>query len=344
MATMLDHQLGIVAESTYGTPPVVTRFHEWLAGSGIDWDPNVVDGEGLRVGAQVQRSTRRTPLVGHGTGKLSAELASKGFGVLLNACWGTGACTLVAGSTYQEVFTPVVAGTYLPSLAIQEGIVVPGGAVHPYTYAGCTISDFDLEMPENGYAKLTASVDAKSLATATALATASYPTNPTLFHSGLPLTGAMTIGGTLTAATTIALASIAAGTVAAVKSWKLSVKNTLGERPVLGARNQPVVGRRDLVLTTVVEYDATTGTVLRDAQIAQTPTPLLIAATTAEVLAPATATMQLAFAAAFVDKGAIPVPSAGEVVTTSIDWAIRRPEADTNNGAQMVLRTADTAL
>jgi hypothetical protein len=343
VATMLDHQLGLKQETTWNTPVVVDRFFEWMAGNGLDWDANVVQGKGLRVGSQVARAGRRVGLVGKGSGKISVEVASKGFGTLLQACWGTAVSTLVSGATYQQNFTPVVSGTYLPSLTVQEGIVKPGGTVDAYTFAGCTVSDFELEMPENGIAQLTVSLDARSLATATALASATYPTTPTLYNSALPTTGAMTVGGTLTAPTTTAMGSIAGGTAVAVKSWKLSVKNGLDvKRDVLGGRNQPVVGLREISLTTVVEYDATTGTVFRDQLIGQSATPVLLSAATAESLSTGTAQLGLALPAAYIDKGPIPQPEDGATVRTSIDWAIL--DNLTLTPAYMSLRTADIAL
>jgi hypothetical protein len=343
VATMLDHQVGLKQESTWNTPVVVDRFYEWLAGNGLDWDPKVVQGAGLRVGSQVARAARRVALVGQGNGKIGVELASKGLGTLLQGCWGTGASTLVSGSTYQQLFSAAVTGTYLPSYTVQEGIVKPGGTVDAYTFAGCSVTDFDVEMPTSGIGTLTVGLDARSLATGTALATASYPSSPTLYGSALPTSGALSVGGTLTVPTTTALASVSGGTNVQVKSWKLSVNNGLDTgRDVLGGRNQPVVGMREIKLSTVVEYDATTGTTLRDALIGQTSTPILITATTPETLAPATATLQLALPAAYIDKGAIPQPSDGKVITTSIEWSVLDPL--TAAAAFMVLRTADTAL
>lgn len=343
MATMLDHQLGLKAETTYNTPVVVDRFFEWLAGSGLDWDPNVVQGKGLRVGSQVARAGRRVALVGKGSGKLSVELASKGLGVLLEGCWGTATSTLVSGSTYQQNFTPVVSGTYLKSFTAQEGIVKPGGTVDAYTYAGVTVGKFTVDMPADGIGTLEVEVDARSLATGTALATASYPTTPTLFAGGLPTSGAMSVGGTLTVPTTTALGSVAGGTAVAVKSWKLEVDNGLDtKRDVIGGRNQPTVGAREIKLTTTVEYDATTGTVFRDALIGQGGTPILLTAATAESLSTGVATLQLALPVCYVDGGAVPQPSEGEVITTDIEWSVL--DNLTATPAYMVLRTADVAL
>jgi hypothetical protein len=339
---MLDHQVGWAVETTYNTPITVTRFGEWLPGNGLDWNPNVVQGEGLRVGSAVARSARRVALIGRGEGKLQFELASKGFGSLLKACWGAGASTVVSGTTYQQLFSMDLVGTYLDSLTIQEGIVKPGGDVDAYTYGGCTIKSFEIEQGD-GLCQLTVDVDARSLATSTALATASYPTSPTLFNAGSPISGAMTAGGTLTVPTTTALASVTSGTSVAVKSWTLSVDNGIDEkRDVLGGRKQPVVGQREVTLKTTVEYDATTGTVFRDAYIGQTSTPILLTLTTAETLSAGVATMQLALPACYIDGGPIPQPGEGEVVTTDIEWAIR--DNLTDSPAYMVLLTADTAL
>lgn len=342
MATMLDHQVGWGKESAYGTPATVSRFGEWLPKSGIEWDPNIVQGEGLRVGSSVARAGRRVALVGKGKGKLQFELASKGLGNMLEACWGTGVSTLVSGTTYQELFTPVTTTGYLPSLTIQEGIVQAGGAVDAYTYAGCTIKSFDLEQGDK-LLTLQTEIDAHSLATATALATASYPTTPTLYSAGLPASGALTLGGTMTVPTTTALGSIAIGANAAIKKWTLSVDNGIDEkRDRIGDRGQPTAGLREIKIKTEIEYDSVTGTVLRDAYIGQTRTPLLVTSTTAEALSTGVATMQLALPACYIDSGAIPQPSEGEVVTTELEWSVLDDLISVP--AYMVMRTADTAL
>ena len=344
MATMLDHQLGIAVESTYNTPVTVSRFFEWLEGNGIDWDPNVVQGKGLRVGSQFARAGRRVPLVGKGNGKVKVELASKGFGTLLQSCFGTGVSTLVSGTTYQQLFTAIVTGTYLPSLTVQEGLVKPGGTVDAYTYAGCSVTKWTIECDATGLVTLEVEFDARSLATGTGLATASYPSSPTLFGGGLPTSGAMAVGGTLTVPTATALGSIAAGTASvAAKKWKLEVNNSLDvKRDVIGGRGQPVVGLREAKLTTTVEYDATTGTVFRDAFIGQTSTPILLTSNTAEALSTGTATFQLGIPAAYIDGGPIPQPSEGSVITTDIAWAVL--DNLTQTPLYGVLRTADNAL
>ena len=121
MATLTDHQLGMVAESTYGTAPVVTRFLQMLESTKMDFDPMPLQGVGMTVGAPggVNRADRRIVGIGKGSGTLNVEAISKGLGVLLNASAGTATSTLVSGTTFQQNYTPTVANTLLPSIAVQ---------------------------------------------------------------------------------------------------------------------------------------------------------------------------------------------------------------------------------
>lgn len=343
MPTMLDHQLGWKIESTYNTPVTVDRFGEFLPASQLEWDANTVQGKGLRVGSRTARSARRVGLVGKGSGKIELEIASKGLGTLLQAAFGIGSSTLVSAGLYQQNFNTEVTGSYLPSLTIQEGIVKPGGAVDTYTAAGCTFSKFEIEMPGDGIAKFSGDIDFMSLATGTALATATYPTSPTLYASGMPTAGAMQVNGTLTAPTATALASLASSINVSVKSWKLSVDHSIDtKRDKLGGRSQPTAGECKITLTTSVEYDATTGTVFRDALIGQTIVPILLNATTSEVIGAGNAAMQVVIPAAYISKGSIPQPSNGEVITTDIEWDVL--DNLTNDPLALCLRTADAAL
>lgn len=342
-ATMLDHQLGFKNEGTWNTAETVDEFVEWLPGNGIEWDPEVVQGAGLRVGSQVDRSARRVAQIGQGSGKLAFELMSVGCGNLIKGLCGTGVSTDSGDTTtFQELFTLDYDGTYPDAFTFQEGIVTPGGTVHTYTYAGCSITEGEIEMPESGIVTVTLGIDARSLATNTSLASASYPSGGSLFTSALPTTNGAKFGGTLTVPTTTAVAS-STGTSTAVKSWKLSIKNNLDvKRRVMGGRNRPTVGKREAVLSATVEYDATTGGTFRDAYLAQTGLAILLDLQTAEALTTGNARFQVAIPVAKIDKGPIPMPEDGKTVTTSIDFKVL--DDLTNAPLYLVRRTAETAL
>jgi hypothetical protein len=414
--TLLDHSLGVALETTWDRAVTPDHFHEWLPSSGFDYDPNTVQGKGLRQGSTFPRSARRVALVPMVNGKIELELLSVGMGVLLKSGFGTGTSTNVSGALYQQLFTASISSAVsLPSFTAQEGIVRADGTIDSYTARGCSMKSLEIEVPSGGIASAKFDVDARHLhagrsvtdgattnssatltsltasfatndvgasvsgtgipantriasvesatsatmsanATATgtgvtvtiglAYTTPTYPTGGTLYSSALPLTGAMIVGGTMTVPTTTVLGSISGGTTAVgVKSWSLSLDNGLDvKRDVLGGRNQATTGERKGTLKTVIEYDATTGRTLRDAQINQSPLPILLTATTPEIITAGNpATAQIAIPVAAIDKGAIPQPTEGTVAVTTIEWTIL-DGLSAAYALYMALRTADTAL
>ena len=48
MPTLMDAQVGMKKETTYGNPVVVDRFYPVLKGSGAQWDTRPRQGEGVR--------------------------------------------------------------------------------------------------------------------------------------------------------------------------------------------------------------------------------------------------------------------------------------------------------
>jgi Phage tail tube protein len=338
VGVLTDHQLGMVAEVTYNTPPVVTRFLQMLSDSKIDFDPMPLQGMGMTVGAPggVNRADRRIAGIGRGSGTISVEAVSKGLGVLLNACAGTGVSTLVAGSTFQQNYTPTVAGTLLPSLAVQAGIVDNTGTVNPHTFAGVSIDKWVLECPEGGIATLKADFDARSMATATALATASYAAAPSLFSF---VGGTITLGGAVTVPTATALGT--GGTANAnVRSWSLSSENSLDDgRWVIGGRNQPTVGKRKHSLKFRYEFNDTT---TRAALLAQSSVSFTATHVTTEALSTGFATLQLVIPAMKINPGSIPDPTLGQTVIVDVDAEILWDGV--NAPFYVVIRTADSAL
>jgi hypothetical protein len=338
VATLLDGQVGIIKETTYGTPPVVTRFHEVLPDSTHDFTPEPLMGAGLRVGGWLPRTARRTAGVGKGEITLKVEVFSKGMGVLLEAISGVIEHTLVAGSTYQQRGRPALSTPVRPSYAIQIGVPRGDavGTVDAYTYAGCVAAAFELDAPARGVPTLSVTFWAASLATGTALATASYPSAPTLFGDGAGTAGA-TFGGALTVPTTTALES--GGTVASsIRGWTLSADLMPNERPKLGGWQQPTAGGSPTTLKIVQDYDAT---VTRALQISQATTSFTgfytgaALSTGVERFGIVVPAMQLdgdSFGQLTNGEGSIPEP------TFTVG------ENGTDAGWYLITRTSDTAL
>ena len=343
MANLTDHQLMSVAESTYGTAVAVSRAVPFLPDSKAEWDPTPYQGKGLWVGAPggVFRSDRRGAGIGQGTITEKYEAVSKGLGVALNAAFGTSTHTLTTGTTYQQVFTPTATGTVLPSRTVQLAIVDNAGTARPETFAGVTVDELELELPEgpDSIATWTLTSDAKTMLTATALGTWTPAASASLF-GGWSTTSVVTLGGTITPPTTTVLASSSGSVVTDLMSLTFSLKNNIdSSRWGLGTRGQPTVGRRELSLKWSQEFTAQT---VRDLQISQGKTSLLVTLTTGEALSTGFATLQLAFPAVFIDTGALPDPTDGETVKGDVSASLLWD--GTLQPAYLVTRTADAAL
>jgi hypothetical protein len=415
VTTLLDHSVGFGTEATFNLDVAPTRHFEWLEGSGLDYDANPNQGEGLRQGSKFPLADRRSVGIGRGDGKIKMELATKGMGLPFSYAFGTSVSTNVSGALYQQLHTATTSSVSLPSFTCQEGIVDASGNNAALTFGGCSVKSVEIVQPPAGIATVEFDIDTRSLhvnrtfvdgattsgsavltsaagavftlndvgrsitgtgipalttvlswqsatqitlsanasATGTgvsvtiglAYTTPTYPgATAALYTSALPSVGALKLGGALTVPTTTALAS-STGTIApGLKGWTLNLDNGLDlKRDTVGDRRQPVTGPRKGTLTLVIEYDATTGATLREAQANQTGLAVLIEAGAIETIGTQTANSQLAIAVAKIDKGAIPMPSNGDVIVTEITLTV----LDGLSAAQAVYwlqRTADIAL
>lgn len=335
MVTTQDCSIGLKAESTYKTGVTVDRWLQFLD-EGLDWVKQTKQGKGLRVGRRVDLSARRTNPLADGGGDITVELHSKGLGTLLQACFGTGVSTLVSGTTYQQGFT---LGDTPSSLTVQKGVVEAGGTVDAYTFLGCMVEQFELNFPNGDIATLKATLDAGDLATATAYATPSYPTEPVQLFE---FKGGTISTGTLTVPTTTALAS-SVTSLASVRDLNLQVNNNLQTGRFnfggSGRKDKPLVGTREITGTMNVEYSSTT---LRDAHIADTPMTLLLTMATTTALSTGFETFQLALPEIKLD-GDLPKANGSDLIVVPIKFTV----LDNLTAAQPiygVMRTADSAL
>lgn len=162
MAALNDHSLGTGVESTHGVAVVPDHFFEWLESSKMDYDPNVIYSKGLRVGSRFARTSRRVGLVAKPDGKLDFELASKGFGAVLQAAFGTATWTAITGGG-QVLATATTSGSTLPALTVQEGLVRADGTVVAHTWRGCTVKMIEFDMPLDGFLGVSLSMDSKAM-------------------------------------------------------------------------------------------------------------------------------------------------------------------------------------
>ena len=269
MSSTQDASIGVAVESTYGTSVTPTRWFEYLTES-LDFKKSVKQGQGLRPGGRVARSTKRVVPTADGGGDFSMEACSKGMGLLWQACLGAGSSTLVSGTTYQQVFT---LGDAPASLTVQKGLPQVSGTVDPYTFTGCSVSSWEFDFTNGDIASLKMTLDAKDVATATAYAAPTYPATPNnLFHFA---NGSISTG-TLTAPTTTTIAT-GLTPVADVRGGNIVVSNNQKEDRfnfgAAGRKAKPTIGLRGITGKLDIEYDSTT---FRDAMMADTPMSLIL--------------------------------------------------------------------
>lgn len=169
----LDAQVGVVSETTWGTPVTVTRFPEFNTESlhkEITW----LEPTGLRVGTKAKRVSRVVQSRTWIAGDLEFDVVTLGMGLFVKHMLGSAVTTttLISGSAYKQVHVP---GDFRSlGLTVQVGRPEPGGTVRPFTYAGCKVTGWEFNIDDSNYPKLKLSLDGKSESTVTALATASY--------------------------------------------------------------------------------------------------------------------------------------------------------------------------
>ncbi len=338
MATLLDGQVGMKKETTYGTAVTVDRFYEALADSTHNFTPEPYQGMGLRVGSVHRRTARRGAGVPKGEVTIVTELFSKGMGVLLEAICGSIAITNVSGSTYQIRGLSDFTSTVRPSYTIQFGVPRSdaSGTVDPYTYEGCVATAFEIDAPERGVPTLSVTFWSENMATATALATASYASSPTLFSASAAAAGT-TFGGSLTVPTTSALES--GGTASTnIRSWRLSADLLINERPNIGGWQRPTAGGVATTLTVVQDYDATTTRALQISQGATSFTGYF----TGAALDTGTERFGVVIPAMQLDDGSFGQITAGEGSIPEVTFSVG--DNLTDEPWYIVMRTADTSL
>lgn len=174
--TGIDSQLMLAEETTYGTPVTPARGFRFIDESlGLSIE-RIASAE-LRATSRVARSEDWAAGARSVTGDVNMELATKGHGIWFKHALGGVATSQpdAAGNptVYKHTFTP---GDLPTGLTVQVGRPARGGTVHPFTYHGCTVANWQLDCAISGLAKLKFGLLGEDEDTATALAVVSYAT------------------------------------------------------------------------------------------------------------------------------------------------------------------------
>jgi Phage tail tube protein len=210
-ASGLSAQLGMKAESTYGTAVTVDRFYEILSTS-LNFQPTYLDSAGLKAGQAFKRVARtqisRYTVGGdivmeHTDGGVNATAASMGtwWKYALGSTFTT-PVQIAASTAYRQTFVPgSKAGQ---SLTVQVGKPqILSTTVNAHTYTGVVIPGWEFTCSDGELAKLSLTCSGQNESTAIGLAAASYPNPNGVFSfadTGAATGGVFTLGGTPTTA------------------------------------------------------------------------------------------------------------------------------------------------
>lgn len=141
MASGIDAQLGIGAESTYNTAVTPDRFFEFTDES-ITFERTRIDSKGLRNTRRIMR--RFAPGTQKVSGNISMELIPGFTGLLLEHAIGS---AQTVGTTH--TFEP--SSIDGKSLTVQVGRPSVNGVVNPFTYTGMKVMGFSMKASIDEY-------------------------------------------------------------------------------------------------------------------------------------------------------------------------------------------------
>lgn len=174
----LSAQFGMVDETTFGTPPTVTRFLEFNNES-VEQDIDRIESSGLRVNRRALRSTQWVAGHKNVTGDIEFEWQSQGMGLLLKHSLGTIASAQPNVGSAPTVWehTAKVGPTDAKSFTCQIGMGDAGNTQRAFTYAGCKVAKWELSIDVDGLLMFKPTIDGISESSAIAMAAATYATN-----------------------------------------------------------------------------------------------------------------------------------------------------------------------
>jgi hypothetical protein len=180
----LGSQLGLAAETTYGTEVTVSKFFEFTTEQ-MQLSRAFLESKGLRAGRMFQSGTRRTATTRSAAGPVAMEVPTQGFGQFLNLLHGNVVAPVQQGVTaaYLQTHNIGLTDPFKKSVTLQIGKPTDEGVVVPYTYPGTVLLALALSCQTGGFLDLTATLDSyDELVTTPVLATAAYPTGLESFN------------------------------------------------------------------------------------------------------------------------------------------------------------------
>jgi hypothetical protein len=169
----LASQFGYKEESTVGTAVTVDKFGEFVT-EGLKVNMGRTSVVTKRAGQRVARSDRAVPYQMGASGPVTFPMLTKGGGIFLKHALGSIATAGPTDSTYTH--TATIGDLTGKSLTLQvDRPFNPSGTSQAFTYNGCKITKAEFSLSQESHLEATYEFDGWGETTATALASASYP-------------------------------------------------------------------------------------------------------------------------------------------------------------------------
>ena len=196
----VNSQMGVKLESTYKTGVTVDRFYAYRK-IDVKLKQRRMRSKGIRAAGRYPRaSTLRVANQG-GTISFEMEWMTKGMGWWGKPMLGAVATGSATDSAYPHTLS--VASRYGTFFTLQANVPLhPGDTAQPCTFLGCKLAKWKLELSVDGHFLFSGEIDFGDYTTATALATASYPS---AMQPYVDVDGSATIGGSAVPLTAFAL-------------------------------------------------------------------------------------------------------------------------------------------
>ncbi|WP_030173257.1 phage tail tube protein [Streptomyces sp. NRRL S-813] len=178
----LGAQLGIAAESAYGTFVAPTKFIEFTKES-LALKKTTAQSAGIAAGRLLALSSRRVVTRREVQGSVNFEVVNKSMGLLVQALMGTSVTPVQQATTTAYLQTHLLADTAGKSLTIQKGVPLTTGTVTDKTFLGCKVTSGEFSCEVGGMLTGSFEFDGKDCDEGQTLAVASY-SNMSPFHFG----------------------------------------------------------------------------------------------------------------------------------------------------------------
>ncbi|MET8707770.1 phage tail tube protein [Streptomyces californicus] len=170
----LGAQMGLAAESAYGTYQAPTKFIEFTKES-MQLKKVTAQSAGIAANRLMPLAARRVVTQRSASGSLEMEVTNKGMGVLLQSLMGTSVTPVQQAATAAYLQTHLLADVAGKSLTLQKGMPLTTGTVTRKNFLGCKIISAEFACEVGGMLTASFEIDSKDCEETSVLAVATYP-------------------------------------------------------------------------------------------------------------------------------------------------------------------------